>query len=92
MCIFSCLLITSSDPLTAFFKRQVTVVLVLTCALGLVGEISQGFQWTGQAGKQILMVSLYFSVPAGIFSAGQPVDIFSIPSQAVALISLEDAV
>lgn len=48
-------------------------MLVLTCALGLVGEISQGFQWTGQAGKQILMMSLYFSVPAGIFSAGQPV-------------------
>ncbi|KAF2975827.1 hypothetical protein EK904_008884 [Melospiza melodia maxima] len=58
---------------TTFFKRQVTVVLVLTCALGLVLEISQGFQWTGQAGKQILLVNLYFFVPAGIFSTNQPV-------------------
>lgn len=72
MCVSSCSLITS-DPLTAFFKRQVEVVLMVTCALGLVWEISQGFQWTGQAGKQILGVSLYFSVPAGIFSTNQPV-------------------
>lgn len=73
MCILSYSLITSSDPLTAFFKGQVEVVLVLTCALGLVWEISPEFQWTGQAGKQIFVVSLYFSVPAGIFSTNQPV-------------------
>lgn len=45
---------------------------MLTCALGLVWEISQGFQWTGQAGKQVLVVNLH-SIPAVIFSTNQPV-------------------
>lgn len=79
MCVFSCSLITSSRCLTAFFKRQVKVELVLTCALGLVQEIPQRFQWTGQAGKEILVVSQYFSVPAGIFSTNQPVRHLSHP-------------
>lgn len=55
-------------------------MLVLTCALGLIREVSQGgFQWTGQAGKQIFVVSLYFCVPAGIFSTNQPVRHLSHP-------------